>query len=148
MELDGYFYQHFQPGSKQLSGLHLEIRFQHPERLCPYRAACFGNQLSGYRILLDELQITMPGRCICPHIAHFRPYPAGTWKCFTDSDVNQIIQFQQRELPAFISRILRINVQPWHIAFLSYRLYIYSECHIPVQHQGVWPGSIPPAIRL
>ena len=79
----------------------------------------------------------MPGRSIRPHITHLRTNPASAGESLTDRTAHQVIQFQQRQFPAFFAHIFRINVQSWHTAFLSYRLYIYSGYHTPVRHRAV-----------
>ena len=84
VELNRHLHQHFQAGSEHLTGLHLEIRFQHTKRLRPDRPLpC--HQLPGLHILLHKLQITMSGRSIHPHIAHLRTHPATPGKPYDNA---------------------------------------------------------------
>ena len=137
MELDRHLHQHFQAGSKHLPGFHLKIRLQHPERLRPDRATRLRHQLSGYRILLDKLQITVPGCSILTHVAHLGTHPARFRECIQDSLFHPVIQLQQRKfLPLPVLIILPVS----HFSFPFYMLYRNQEYHNLTPYPDVYIG--------
>jgi len=135
VKLDRHFHQYFQPGGKYLPGFHLKIRFQHPECFRPDGTACLCNQLAGYRVLFDKLQITMPRCCIRTHVTHLGTHPARLRECIQDNPFHPVVQLQQRKrLPLLILIILTVP----HFSFPSYMLYRNREYRILTPYPDVY----------
>ena len=92
MKLYSHLYQHLDARCKGLTGFLLEIWFQQFVHITPDGASCLGYKIVARCILLNKLQITMPG-IVAPYIAQFGLYPVSFGQLVSEGQFHPVIQF-------------------------------------------------------
>ena len=92
VKLNRHFYQHFDAGSKHLSGSFLEIGFQQTVDIVPNHTTRLSDKVVAARIFLYKFQITMSGR-IGTDIAQLCLYPVFIWQTLLQTAADKRIQF-------------------------------------------------------